>query len=167
MSAQIAVRPIVAADAQFLVDVCALAHCRRFVHVPTRERVLAALGNRDAESYVVEADGRGVGVLRLGWFGEPPWLVELRLLAIAQPGMGYGRAALRWAQAHAFETLGAHRASLEVAAHNTLARRLYERCGFVHEGTWREGFRSEDGTYVDLAAYGMLAREYASRDIRP
>jgi diamine N-acetyltransferase len=167
VTAQVSVRPLAAADAQYLVDVCVLPHCRGFVYAPPVERVLAAIGSADAESYVVEADGRRVGVVRLAWFGEPLWLVELRLLAIAEPGVGYGAAALRLVQAHTFETLGAHRMFLEVAAQNTVARALYERCGFVCEGTWRDGFRDADGTYFDLAVYGMLAPEYAARDIRP
>ncbi|MBV9737691.1 MAG: GNAT family N-acetyltransferase [Candidatus Eremiobacteraeota bacterium] len=49
---------------------------------------------------------------------------------------------------------------MEVTADNFAARALYESCGFIHEGTWRDGFPANDGTFKDLAAYGMLAREF-------
>jgi RimJ/RimL family protein N-acetyltransferase len=157
----IGIRPLLAEDADYLVGVCSLSHCKDFVHVPTVQQVRLAIADQHAASFVIESSGRSVGVIRLGWFGNPVWLVELRLIAIAEPRRGFGTAALRWALHHSFETMRAHRLYLEVAAHNAIARALYERCGFHQEGLWREGFRRADGTYLDLAAYGMLAREYA------
>jgi RimJ/RimL family protein N-acetyltransferase len=60
----------------------------------------------------------------------------------------------------AFDDLGAHRVYLEVTADNAAARALYERAGFVLEGTWRDGYRdAATGTFRDLCAYGMLARD--------
>jgi RimJ/RimL family protein N-acetyltransferase len=108
----------------------------------------------------VNTQSHPVGVIRLSFHGQPIWLVELRLLAIGEPRRGFGAEAMRWAQNYAFRTIGAHRMYLEVAAHNATARALYERCGFVQEGLWREGFRDNEGAYHDLAGYGMLDREY-------
>jgi diamine N-acetyltransferase len=151
------------ADAQYFVDVCSLPHCLGFVHAPTVEQVRNALASPDAKSFVIDVDGRPVGVIRLSSFGEPIWLVEVRLLAIAEPNKGFGITALWWAQDYAFHTLGAHRMYIEVVVHNAAARTLYERCGFTQEKLWRGGFREDDGKYHDLAAYGMLDREYAAR----
>jgi RimJ/RimL family protein N-acetyltransferase len=153
-----------AEDAAYVVDLCALPHARGFVVLPTVEEVLSALDATDATTFIVERDGRRVGLLRLVSVGEPVWLVEVRLLVVGEPGEGYGAAAMRWAQRHAFTSLRAHRMYLEVTADNARARALYERVGFVQEGVFRHGFRVSDGTYHDLVAYGMLEREFAGEE---
>lgn len=160
MTANVAARPMTAEDAAYVVDLCALPHARDFVVIPTVDRILSALDATDATTFIVESDGRRVGLLRLAWVGEPAWLVEVRLLVTGEPGKGYGAAAMRWAQQHAFTNLGAHRMYLEVTADNVGARARYERAGFAQEGVFRDGFRAGDGTYRDLIAYGMLEDEY-------
>jgi RimJ/RimL family protein N-acetyltransferase len=58
----------------------------------------------------------------------------------------------------------AHRAYLEVQEGNARARNLYEACGFIYEGTYREGARlPANGRYEDLLIYGMLEHEYRAR----
>jgi len=69
---------------------------------------------------------------------------------------------MAWVAYEAFAVRKVHRLYLEVAANNARARALYERCGFVQEGIWRDGFRSADGIYSDLVAYSMLEREYST-----
>jgi RimJ/RimL family protein N-acetyltransferase len=160
VTASVTVRPMPAEDAEYVIDLCALPHARRFVVVPTVEQVLSALDATDATTFVMESDGRRVGLVGLARVGEPVWLVEFRLLVIGEPGKGYGAAATRWAQEHAFVSLGAHRMYLEVTADNARARALYEHAGFAQEGIFRDGFRSFDGTYRDFVAYGMLEDEY-------
>lgn len=70
------------------------------------------------------------------------WLVcdEIHINNLAiRPGLrgqGLGSALIREVLARA-EELGAGKATLEVRASNTGAQRLYERVGFVHEGTRR------------------------------
>lgn len=162
-SPSISVRELAKDDAEYFVEVCSLPHCRGFVHAPTLQQVWDGLASPRAGSFIVNADGRPIGVIRLSFVGEPVWLAELTLLAIAEPRSGFGAEAVRWAQRHAFITLGVHRMYVEVAVHNAAARALYEQCGFVQEGLWREGFQEDDGTYRDLVAYGILDREYAAR----
>jgi RimJ/RimL family protein N-acetyltransferase len=153
------VRPMTSQDAGYVVELCAMPHARQFVHGPTAEQVVAGLDDADVGSFIVEAAGQRVGMLRLGWIGQPVWLVELRVLVIGEPGKGYGALAVRWAQEATFVDRRAHRLCLEVATHNRRACSLYERLGFVREGVWRDGFRDRDGSYHDLAAYGMLENE--------
>ena len=52
--------------------------------------------------------------------------------------------------------------TLEVRVSNHKAIALYERLGFVHEGTHRE-FLERDGQRHDMLLYGMLRPEWEAR----
>ena len=56
----------------------------------------------------------------------------------ANRGRGLGTDATRLILQHAFETVGLHRVDLEVYDFNPRARRVYEKVGFVFEGTRRD-----------------------------
>lgn len=75
---------------------------------------------------------------------------------------GLGTEATRLSVAHAFDRLGLHRVELEVYAFNPRARRVYEKVGFVLEGTKRQALRYADG-WVDCHVMGILAREWRSQ----
>ncbi|EID55225.1 GNAT family N-acetyltransferase [Saccharomonospora xinjiangensis] len=74
-------------------------------------------------------------------------------------GRGYGTEATRLLLAHAFGTVGLHRVDLEVYAFNPRALRVYEKVGFVWEGTKRQALYW-DGEWIDAHVMGMLAREW-------
>ncbi|MBC5815228.1 MAG: GNAT family N-acetyltransferase, partial [Candidatus Eremiobacteraeota bacterium] len=95
-------------------------------------------------------------------------IAEIAQLVVTKPRKGYGRGAVEFAMHHVFEKRDAHRCYRDVVAHNRAAIRLYEACGFIREATFRDGFPADDGTFCDLAGYGMLASEYFARsDARP
>lgn len=81
------------------------------------------------------------------------WLAEGR-------GRGLGTEAARLAVDHAFDGLGLHRVELEVYAFNPRARHVYEKVGFVLEGTRRQALRFDDG-WVDCHVMGMLRSDRA------
>lgn len=97
-------------------------------------------------------DGRIVGYVRVV---PPTPLVSNRHVRQIQGlavdasvrGRGLGRALVEAACAAARED-GARRITLRVLGHNAPARRLYEACGFVVEGSLTEEFLI-DGRYVD------------------
>lgn len=74
-------------------------------------------------------------------------------------GRGYGSEATRLILEHAFETVGVNRVELEVYAFNPRARRVYEKVGFVHEGTRRQALLW-DGEWVDAHVMAMLADDW-------
>ncbi len=127
---------------------------------PPEERLRAAAERPDEEGRIVlDAEGTPVGFWSLT-VHDGGWLVELVRIVTLAPRRGIGSWALARMVARAFDDLGAHRVYLEVTADNTAARTLYERAGFVLEGTWRDGFRdAASGGFKDLCAYGMLARD--------
>jgi RimJ/RimL family protein N-acetyltransferase len=59
---------------------------------------------------------------------------------------------------HAFG-VGLHRVELDVYDFNTRARHIYEKLGFVLEGTKREALWFDDG-WVDCHVMGLLASEW-------
>jgi RimJ/RimL family protein N-acetyltransferase len=79
---------------------------------------------------------------------------------------GLGTEATRLILTHAFETVGLHRVELEVYAFNPRARRVYEKVGFVYEGTKRDTLRW-DGKRVDADTMSILASEWARHHGRP
>lgn len=63
-------------------------------------------------------------------------------------GLGIGRTLLKAALEHA-RSIGLEQVELEVFSSNQTAIRLYERCGFVLDGTRRNACKSE-GSYQDI-----------------
>ena len=76
-------------------------------------------------------------------------------------GRGLGTEATRLMLAHAFGTVGLHRIELEVFTFNPRARHVYEKCGFVYEGTRRDALRW-DGEWVDADVLAVLAADWAN-----
>ena len=74
-------------------------------------------------------------------------------------GRGYGTEATRLLMRHAFETVGLHRVELDVYAFNPRARHVYEKAGFVLEGTKREALLW-DGEWIDAYAMAMLQSDW-------
>ena len=71
---------------------------------------------------------------------------------------GLGFEATRLIVEYAFDTVGLHRVSLEVYSFNPRARRVYEKAGFVYEGTRRDALLW-DGEWTDAIVMSMLATD--------
>lgn len=63
----------------------------------------------------------------------------------------------------AFEEFGFQRVYLNVLSDNQKAIRLYEKCGFVYEGTFRNHLLLR-GEYKSLRWYSVLKEEYMQRE---
>ncbi len=131
------------------------------IHPPDAAGVATWLDDKRKRALVVERDN-AVAAFVLVMLHES-WLCEIANLIAAVPRTGAGWFALRETLRYAFDEAKVHRVYLEVIAANAPARRLYETAGLSLEGTWRDGYRREDGTYHDLCAYGLLESEYRTR----
>lgn len=159
MRSDLSFRPLTADDIPFVLQLHALDHVREHLETPNADRVRAALEAGSPTQIVIESAARPLGLILLDYHDD--WLVELRRLAVAEPQRGIGSAAIRWVLNHAFSERRANRINLEVTSRNAPARGLYERSGFVHEGTFREGYRNHGtGAFEDLCIYGLLRRDY-------
>jgi RimJ/RimL family protein N-acetyltransferase len=74
-------------------------------------------------------------------------------------GRGLGTEATTLVTDYAFGVVGVHRIELQVYDFNPRARHVYERVGFVHEGTMRDALRW-DGEWIDCHLMGMLASDW-------
>jgi RimJ/RimL family protein N-acetyltransferase len=74
-------------------------------------------------------------------------------------GHGYGSDATRCLMRYAFEQLNLHRIDLFVHASNERAVRVYEKCGFRHDGRLREAHYM-DGRYSDVLLMGLLREDF-------
>jgi RimJ/RimL family protein N-acetyltransferase len=77
------------------------------------------------------------------------------LIGAAGRGRGLGTEATRLVVEHGLTTMGLHRISLEVYDFNPRARHVYEKVGFVHEGTGREALLF-DGEWIDVHYMAIL-----------
>ncbi|GAB1421152.1 GNAT family protein [Anaerolineales bacterium] len=83
-------------------------------------------------------------------------------IGIGEPafrGKGYGREAMELAMEFVFEDLNLYRLQLEVFEYNPAAIRLYEKLGFVKEGTLRSALY-KDGQRQQELVYGLLLPEW-------
>lgn len=109
--------------------------------------VLAAIDN---------ATGDVVGEVVLNDWDEGNRSCGFRtLIGAAGRGRGLGTEATRLIVEHGLTTMGMHRISLEVYDFNPRARHVYEKVGFVHEGTGREALLF-DGEWVDVHYMAIL-----------
>ena len=76
-----------------------------------------------------------------------------------QQGKGIGTFAISEMLYHAFNNLNLRRVELEVLASNIRAIHLYEKTGFIHEGTKRNAVY-KNGTFVDMLCYAILRDEF-------
>ncbi len=80
-------------------------------------------------------------------------------------GRGLGTEATSLVLAHAFDTVGVNRIELEAYSFNPRARHVYEKAGFVLEGTERQALNWR-GEWIDAHLMAMLASDWRNRPSR-
>jgi putative acetyltransferase len=134
----------------------------RVPHAALHETVARLAPRVGTHHLVADLGGRVVGILELvTWPTEPRHrhVGEINLVAVhpACAGQGAGRALTEAALDLADDWLDLRRLSLVVFADNLRALELYERLGFVIEGTMAEyGFKR--GRYIDAHVMARLSR---------
>ncbi len=81
---------------------------------------------------------------------------------LSRRGQGLGTEATALAVEHAFTAAHLNRVELEVYDFNPRARAVYEKVGFVHEGTRRQALRFDDA-WVDAHLMAVLRGEWLAR----
>ncbi|MDA1227467.1 MAG: hypothetical protein BZY79_02720 [SAR202 cluster bacterium Casp-Chloro-G4] len=75
---------------------------------------------------------------------------------------GYGTAATNASLELAFNEYGLYRIWVDIPEYNEAARHMFDRLGFVHEGTLRKS-RPHEGARFDSVIMGILGSEYTQR----
>lgn len=75
-------------------------------------------------------------------------------------GKGIATFAVNTMLSHAFNNMNLHRIELCVLLDNNRAKKLYEKCGFVYEGTKRRAV-FKYGKFVDMLCYSILKEEFS------
>jgi RimJ/RimL family protein N-acetyltransferase len=166
----VVLRPVTAADAAFLIDDDTEANRLTGSHLrgltmAQKEAWYATRGDFDDRldlAVVDRASGLYAGEVVLNDLMAEDRSCNFRICLLGSPNRdrGLGTEATRLILAHAFETVGLHRVELEVYAFNPRARRVYDKVGFVYEGTKRDALRW-DGEYVDAHTMSILEEEWA------
>ncbi len=163
-----ALRPLTEHDASLLLCWRNLPEVARHMytdHVISREEhavwLQRALSRDDAIYWIIVCDGTDIGLASVNEIdrrqGTCSWALYL-----AEPGArGHGRGAYTTYTIlnHAFDELRLRKVSCEALASNPIALAMYERFGFVREGTFREQVLKNDRP-VDVHRLGIMRREW-------
>jgi aminoglycoside 6'-N-acetyltransferase len=115
----------------------------------------------NAGVFVIEEGGEVVGLVEAGEEHEPDYRhasIDIFVTA-ARRGQGLGADAIRTLARHLFEDRGHHRITIDPAATNEGAIRVYERVGFKRVGIMRSYERGVDGEWHDGLLLDLLRDE--------
>jgi RimJ/RimL family protein N-acetyltransferase len=106
---------------------------------------------------IERATGECVGIVALDQLDSDALSCNFRIMLarVASFDRGMGTQASRLITDYAFDVLGINRIELGVFSFNDRARHVYEKLGFVHEGTRRQATRC-DGEWHDLELMAMI-----------
>ncbi|GAC1300424.1 MAG: GNAT family N-acetyltransferase [Polyangiales bacterium] len=139
-------------------------HPATFDRVEVRFRKSVEGTDRETHRYMIEVDGRAIGMVQHGRINPRARHAQVDLL-IGESSFrdtGYGADAMLAILHHLFESQRAHRVWLTLRASNVQAIRSAEKCGFQREGLLREHDQLE-GSMVDVLVFGLLSREWKAR----
>ncbi len=110
--------------------------------------------------WVITADDQVVGRIK-GWEVNP-YNGYIQLGYDIGPefrGMGYMTEAVQGVVRYLLMEAQAHRVYCSVRESNIASCRVCEKAGFRHEGTMRQHYARQDGSYDDVRIYGILAKD--------
>jgi diamine N-acetyltransferase len=157
---EIALRPTTEADLDFVLAAETSPEARGWVTVESREDHRAAIEDEGQEHLIVTGPGgESLGYVIVSGIGGRNASIEVRRIAVTEPGRGIGREAVRQAVERAFAEHRAHRVWLDVNPENERAKRVYRALGFVSEGKLRDAIRF-DGEWQSLEIMSLLEHEW-------
>lgn len=152
-------RPATAADFAFIRALAQRPENAPFITDEDEAALQGYLDSPDAALVIWQAEGAQGYALFCGRM-DKAGSVELRRLALDQPGGGRGRTFVGALVDHGFDGLGAKRLWLDASGENLRAQHLYESLGFTLEGRLRRHWwRPALGRAVDLMLYGLLRED--------
>lgn len=161
-------RPVTAEDTAGLLDMLADRESRRLTGThaefdeETARHWYATRGEQDDRldlAIVESASGEYAGEVVLNDLDRDSRSIGFRIgMRPDFTDRGLGSEAIGLVVDYALDVLGLHRIALEVYAFNPRARHVYERAGFVAEGTKRDALLW-DGEWVDAVEMAVLSTD--------
>jgi aminoglycoside 6'-N-acetyltransferase len=159
---RVTLRPITVADIPRLAEIAAEPEVAHWWLGLTEDDLLEKAGpEEDAMVFVIEEGGEVVGLVEAGEENEPDYRhasIDIFVTA-ARRGQGLGADAIRTLARHLFEDRGHHRITIDPAATNERAIRVYESVGFKRVGIMRNYERGVDGEWHDGLLLDLLRDE--------
>ena len=153
-------RPATPADLDPLIALAQRPDVARTLAWDAADGLVAALAADAGELLVIEDAGALAGAVRWTVTNRRSRIVEIRSLMLdpAFHGRGLAAATVLELVERLFGRHGMHRIEAEVMGINDSARRVFERAGFVHEGTRRRAY-DRHGAWQDGIRYGLLPED--------
>jgi aminoglycoside 6'-N-acetyltransferase len=154
----VSLRPVSAADLPALVAILEEPAVARWWRRAEWERV----DEKDAVTLVIELTASVVGCIQYSEETDPDYFsaaVDI-FVATAAQGRGVGPDAMRTLIAWLFDVRGHHRLTVDPAAENARAIRVYEKLGFRPVGVLRRYERVEDASWRDALLMELLAEDF-------
>ncbi|MEV4053943.1 GNAT family protein [Amycolatopsis sp. NPDC049688] len=157
---RVRLRPIGAADRVRLREILATPEVARWWGDPDRETEGLYEVEEGYTVYVIESGGEVVGLIQSCEELDPQYRHAGIDISVhpAFHGRGIGTDAIRTLAAHLFAN-GHHRLTIDPAASNETAIRVYTKVGFRPVGVLRNYERAPDGTWHDGLLMDLLAGE--------
>lgn len=117
--------------------------------------------NNTVRCSIVDDNNEIVGLITLASIDHLNQSAELHIMIGEKDnqGKGAGTFAVKAMLEHAFYNLNLHRIELSVLENNHRARHLYEKVGFIYEGTKRQA-KYKNGSFIDMLIYAVLKDDY-------
>ena len=80
-------------------------------------------------------------------------------IGTAYQGRGYATEACEAVIQYGFDVIGLHKVQICVRPSNTPSRKVIGKCGFVYEGTLRDYFLMDDGTFEGRMYFSLIRQE--------
>lgn len=94
-------------------------------------------------------------------------LFDLRIRA-TERGKGIGQQALQWLTRYLFETYPQlNRIAGTTRNDNHAMRRVFQKCGYIKEGHFRQDWDGSDGKQYDTIHYAILREDWSNQTITP
>ncbi|WP_313800320.1 GNAT family protein [Cytobacillus sp.] len=133
----------------------------KFIIPWSKEKHKKAIENIDILHLIIE-DRNGnypVGYIIIAGLENPNLSIELVRITIRDKGKGYGKESFRLIKEWAFSKQNANRLWLDVKVNNLRAFNLYQKQGFVIEGTLRECIKNGND-FESLHIMSILKSEF-------
>lgn len=130
----------------------------------SKEKHEKAIENTDILHLIIE-DRKGkypVGYMIIAGLENPNLSIELVRITIRDKGKGYGKESFRLIKDWAFTKQNANRLWLDVKVNNLRAFNLYQKQGFVVEGTLRECIKNNKD-FESLHIMSILRSEFEKK----